>query len=111
MQIMSDPIRYGWRENRRLRRLRERQSVPKPDEAPVRFFRFSYFIWLLALGGIVYMVIQLGLPALRWQYTYQGSDSHRYYVRCDYLSFHNGAERVVPSNGRCPFIALRPLTF
>lgn len=75
----------------------------------IRFFRLSYFIWIL-IPVVVWLVMMIyGLPHLRWSYSWrddgQGYDPHaiRYYTRCTYVSINNRFT-VHPMNGECSFI-------
>lgn len=106
---MARTIQYGKPQKRRIRKNLRHEDAPAPYERRESFFRPAFFVWVSAFLGLMLFVWMEGLPALRWQYQYQGPKSNPYYTMCDYISFHNGGERVYPRNGQCPLIDIRPI--
>ena len=73
----------------------------------VRFFKSSYFVWLLLLGG-AYGASQIGgLPHLRFSYDFQTAGNRydpfaqRFYTRCTYWGPHGKFTIHFPANSEC----------
>ena len=81
------------------------RPVRRGPEGPTRFRVFSlrYLTWLLwpVLAGVIYLM--LGLPHLRFSYTYFETGAGPYYTRCMYWAPWGRHERR-PTDGACPLI-------
>lgn len=68
--------------------------------------------WLLTAVVLVGITDLFGLPHLRWEYVYYGSDSDRQYVRATYLGMTGIRKVEAGQYGRgCPLVLfLKPKT-
>ena len=81
----------------------EKRHGPKK----ARLVRFSSLIWAyawIALIGAYYANIGFDLPALRYQYSYQGSSTSPHYKNCDYLLLDGKTFRIFGPS--CPMFVM-----
>lgn len=76
----------------------------------VRFFRLSFFVWIVVPIVLWLKVALVGSPHVIFSYDWTaprqasyGDFEARHYVRCSFLGFH-GVITEFPSNGKCPWV-------
>jgi len=96
----------------RLRLWRKRGESPVEGPWVWRSWLRKARNWLLVAIVLVAITDLFGLPHLRWQYVYHGSDSARQYVRATYLGMTGVRHVEAGQYGRgCPLVLfLKPKT-
>jgi hypothetical protein len=73
-----------------------------------RFFRLSYFIWLIVPAVLFVAWLTIGLPHVLWSYRYVGDGNfipfdERHFTSCTFVGPY-GVNTAPARDGRCGYI-------